>query len=642
MATGDTNDMTARLQSALPPNWFPDTAPVLSAVLQGFAAVFAQVYALYVWLLAQTRLATMTGWMIDIFALDFFAAALARRAGEADAALRARIQRELWRERATRHAVVQVLTDLVGRAPIVFEPAHPRDTGGYATPGNLAYGLAGGYGSLELPYQFFLIGLRGSLSPISGTMGCYTGTGWAGGGYGSGAIQYGSETWTESGDLDRESGDRRRYGQGRRPGDAGLRHRLDGPDQHIALDRAAQPRDRTGCRMTITSTSIGLSWTAPSGGGAVTGYTVLGRVTGSGNFAILAGGVSGTSYTVSGLVPTTSYDFEVFAGNSAGPGALSGVVTAQTLGAVPNAPASFAAAAGSPAYGSAALSWVAPSTDSTHGSAASYTVSYRVNNTGGWTVSQTGIAGLSATVSGLTHNTLYGFAVDAVNSAGTNVAGATATLTTDYAAPNVPSITAVAPTIDGTNTKLAVTWTAPATDGTHDAATGYDLQWSVHAANSWTLVSSVSSGAIITGLTAATSYDVQVRAKNGSTTSPSAWSASTTASTYTLSIVFGSLPPTTPVSHTGAWSGGGLNFVVGSTPPGGAAGWWGYATIASPVPTTGLNGPFSAGTGGSGGNSFGFYLNPPSAAGTWYVFAIVKNSVGTVIGSLVSGAITVT
>jgi hypothetical protein len=394
--------------------------------------------------------------------------------------------------------------------------------------------------------------------------------------------------------------------------------------------------------MTITSTSIGLSWTAPSGGGAVTGYTVLGRVTGSGNFSILAGGVSGTSYTASGLVPTTSYDFAVYACNSAGPGPLSGVVTAETLGAVPNAPGSFTTVAGSPAYSAAGLSWTAPATDSTHGTAASYTVSYSANNTGTWTVSQSGVTGLSATVSGLSHDTLYGFKVDAANSQGANVAGATATLTTDYAPPNVPAITAVAPTIDGTTTKLAVTWTASATDGTHDAATGYDLQWSIHGTNSWTLVSNVSTGAIITDLTAGTSYDVQVRAKNGSTTSPSAWSAGTTASTYTLSIVFGSLPPTTPVSHTGSWSGGGLNFLVGSTPPAGAAGWWGYSTTASPVPTTGMNGPFSAGTGGSGGDSFGFYLNPPSTAGTWYVFAIVKNSGGTVIGSLVSGAITVT
>jgi hypothetical protein len=187
--------MTARLRSALPPNWFPDSAPVLTAVLQGFGAVFAAVYGLYLWALAQTRLATMTGWMIDIFALDFFGNWLARRPGEADAALRARIQLELWRERTTRHAVVKVLSDLVGHAPFVFEPAHPHDTGGYGIA--VAYGLAGGFGSLELPYQFFVVALRGSLGVISGSMGWYYGTGWAGGGYTVGAIQYGSEAWTQ-------------------------------------------------------------------------------------------------------------------------------------------------------------------------------------------------------------------------------------------------------------------------------------------------------------------------------------------------------------------------------------------------------------------------------------------------------------
>ena len=212
MATGDTNDMAARLRSALPPAWFPDRSPVLSAILRGFGAQMSAIYGVYLWALAQTRLATMTGWMLDVFALDFFAGWLGRRAGEADDALRGRIGRELWREKATRHAVVQVLTDLVGRPPIVFEPANPYDTGGYGAAGSaagtgLAYGRAGGYGSLALPYQFFVIGLRGSRSAISGTMGYYTGTGWAGGGYGAGAIEYASVGWTEGqvadADMDR-------------------------------------------------------------------------------------------------------------------------------------------------------------------------------------------------------------------------------------------------------------------------------------------------------------------------------------------------------------------------------------------------------------------------------------------------------
>jgi len=200
MATGDTNDMVARLRSVLPSRWFPDVAPVLSSVLQGFGAQFAAVYGLYAWLLAQTRLATMTGWMLDIFGQDFFAATIFRRKGESDSAWRARLAREFWRERATRAAAVRAVSDINGVAPIIFEPTRPADTGGWGgtlmTGTGLAYGRAGGYGSLELPYQFFLIALRGSNSPIAGAMGYYEGTGWAGGGYGVGGLEYVIGGWS--------------------------------------------------------------------------------------------------------------------------------------------------------------------------------------------------------------------------------------------------------------------------------------------------------------------------------------------------------------------------------------------------------------------------------------------------------------
>lgn len=395
--------------------------------------------------------------------------------------------------------------------------------------------------------------------------------------------------------------------------------------------------------MTITATSVDLSWAAPVGGGPATAYDVLYRVSEPGPYTI-CGNTAATSYTVNGLAPSTTYDFAVYARNSAGPGPLSGVVTAATLGAVPNAPGSFAAAAGSPAYNAVNLTWTAPGTDSTHGTAASYTVSYRLNDSGAWTVAQSGIVGLSATITGLQHAALYGFKVDAVNSAGTNVAGATTTRTTDYAPPNVPTISSVAPVPDGTTSKLAVTWSAPVTDSTHDAATGYDLQYSVSGVGSWTAVTGGTSPATITGLSAGTSYDVQVRAKNGSSSSPSAWSGSTTAGTYSTGLTFGTLAPTSPVSHSGSWTGGGLNFVAGTTPPAGSVGWFAYSTTPAPVPTTGLYGPISGGTGGGGYGSsgFGYYLSPPATAGTWYVFAILKNSAGMVIGALVSSAITVT
>jgi len=50
-------------------------------------------------------------------------------------------------------------------------------------------------------------------------------------------------------------------------------------------------------------------------------------------------------------------------------------------------------------------------------------------------------------------------------------------------------------------------------------------------------VASVSSGAVITGLAAGTSYDIQMRAWNASTGAPSAWTASTTAGTWTCGFV---------------------------------------------------------------------------------------------------------
>jgi len=171
-------------------------------VLGGFGSVWTGVYGLYLYLLAQLRIATATGGMLDLIAADFFANTLYRRPGEADAPLRARIDREMFRERGTRASVVQVLTDLVGRAPVVFEPAYTYDTGGYAAAGSgvgscFAYNRAGGWGSLQLPFQFFVIAFRGTISPIGGVMGQYYGSGWAGGGYGAGAIEYVTPAWYE-------------------------------------------------------------------------------------------------------------------------------------------------------------------------------------------------------------------------------------------------------------------------------------------------------------------------------------------------------------------------------------------------------------------------------------------------------------
>ncbi len=392
--------------------------------------------------------------------------------------------------------------------------------------------------------------------------------------------------------------------------------------------------------MTITSTSIGLSWTAPASGGTPTyGYTVVSRVTGSGTFSIVAAGVSGSSYEVAELVPSTSYDFGVFAVNGAGPGPMSGIVTQATLGAVPGAPTGLTASAGSPAYSVIDLSWTAPATSSTAGPATSYTLQQSPHGAGTWTTIQSGISGTSATVTGLTPDTAYDYHVIGVNSQGSGAASGAATLTTDYAPPNAPSITSVAPVNDGTTSKLTATWSAPATDSTHSAVTGYNLRYSVSGMGSWTTVSGVTSPYTITGLSSGTAYDVEVQGTNASTTSPGAWSGITTNTTYSIVVTWGiSGQPQSSFTH----GSGNINGVTNAgmnadTSPDAAYVYFDAYTSSTVIPTSGL----TSVTYVNSTYQWADYYSVPATPGIYYFWAIAKNSSGTVIGALVSGAITV-
>jgi hypothetical protein len=137
----------------------------------------------------QTRITTATGANLDLISLDFFGSDLPRRAGESDASFEGRIERELFRLKGTRAAMVRELTDLTGQAPRIFEPRLTSDTGGY-TVGGVGYGAGGGYGSLLLPFQFFVQAYFAVPTTIANVGGYYSGSGWVGGGYGAGAIEY--------------------------------------------------------------------------------------------------------------------------------------------------------------------------------------------------------------------------------------------------------------------------------------------------------------------------------------------------------------------------------------------------------------------------------------------------------------------
>jgi hypothetical protein len=168
-------NLVARLKAVLPARWFSDNSPILDAVLTGVASAWVEVFSLLEDTGAQKRIGTASGVFLDIAAQDYFGDALTRRVAEVDTAYAIRIQQNLVRPRATRDAVVQALQDLTGRVPVVFEPRNPTDTGGYNL--NMGYGLAGGYGSMLLPYQFLVRAYRPNNLPVNNASGYVQGPG---------------------------------------------------------------------------------------------------------------------------------------------------------------------------------------------------------------------------------------------------------------------------------------------------------------------------------------------------------------------------------------------------------------------------------------------------------------------------------
>lgn len=180
MSVGNQSDIFARLKAILPTRWFgspADSTPILDAVLQGIASVLAFAYALYQYAKLQTRVMTATGGYLDMISADFFGATLLRKTGQSDASYRAIILANLFREKATRNAVVTALVNLTGRVPLIVEPTRPLDTGAYSISIS-GYGAAGAYGSLLLPFQAFVNAYRPhSVAGIAGVAGYGISTG---------------------------------------------------------------------------------------------------------------------------------------------------------------------------------------------------------------------------------------------------------------------------------------------------------------------------------------------------------------------------------------------------------------------------------------------------------------------------------
>ncbi len=183
----------------------------------------------------------------------------------------------------------------------------------------------------------------------------------------------------------------------------------------------AAPGQVTGLAAgTPTATTMPLSWTAPATGGTPSGYVVEFAISGSGAWTIASNNVIGTTYTVTSLAASSSYDFRVTASNTGGTGTPSSTLTASTVAYV--APGSVTGLVGTAGQYDMALSWTPPSTGD---GPFSYTVQYALHGNTLTTI-QSGVTTTNFDVTGLSPSTSYDFAVYGSGPGGN---GSAATLT---------------------------------------------------------------------------------------------------------------------------------------------------------------------------------------------------------------------
>lgn len=181
--TGDVPDFLARLRAQLPRAWFPPVAPTLDALFTGLATAWADLFARLAYVSIQARLRTVSDGFLDMASQDYRGGRLLRRVSEGDVSFRGRLL-PIFRDKATRAALIARLLSLGTTAPVVFEASRPADTGGWCIA--MGYNVAGRYGSLHAPFQVFVDVHR----PLGAGIPLVGGWGSNAGGYGHGALAW--------------------------------------------------------------------------------------------------------------------------------------------------------------------------------------------------------------------------------------------------------------------------------------------------------------------------------------------------------------------------------------------------------------------------------------------------------------------
>ncbi len=277
-------------------------------------------------------------------------------------------------------------------------------------------------------------------------------------------------------------------------------------------------------------TSLSVSWTAPTNTGkpAISDYDVQYRK-GTDSYTDWAHSGTGTSATITGLDPGTSYDVQVKAKNAEGESGWSPAGSATTT--ANNAP-DFGAttATRSVPENTAAGEDIGAAVAATDADT-SDTLTYTLGGTDAASFDIVSTSGQLRTKPGVTydHETKASYAVT-VSAEDDHEATDSIAVTISVTDVNEPPAAPAAPTVAAASrTSLSVSWTAPTNTG-KPAISDYDVQYRKGTDNyaAWTHAGTATS-TTITGLDPGTSYDVQVKAKNAE--GDSAWSPAGSGST---------------------------------------------------------------------------------------------------------------
>ena len=293
------------------------------------------------------------------------------------------------------------------------------------------------------------------------------------------------------------------------------------------------PGRPTGLTARAQGTSrIELDWTAPTGGGPVTGYWIEWSSTGTGGWTRRVRNSTATSYTDTGLSAGTTRHYRVAAINTAGEGPWSRVVQATTEVSVPGAPTSLRVNPnGLKGSTELQLTWRAPA--NTGGSPITgYRIEWSSTGASPWFIVVPGPTGTATTYlhTGLAPNTTRFYRVSAINAQGQGNPSTAVRGTTNAARPGQPQnlrARAAGPT------SITLAWEAPTSDG-GERITGYTIRRRGPSDGTWITIprntGPQETTFTDTGLQPATAYRYQVAAVNR--LGAGQWSFEASTSTY--------------------------------------------------------------------------------------------------------------